>query len=96
MMAAEQFVPVKGDGRVLDFEMADAPVTNGEYAIFVRATGHAAPQHWGNGGPPQGFENDPVIYVGGVTRTSSCEYRLWLARNMGAGYASYFEWEEGH
>jgi hypothetical protein len=32
----------------------------------------------------------------GVTRTSSREYRLWLARNMGAGYASYFEWEDGH
>ena len=28
-----------------------------------------------------------------VTRTASREYRLWLARNMGAGYASYFEWE---
>ena len=29
----------------------------------------------------------------GVTRTASREYRLWLARNMGGGYASYFEWE---
>lgn len=28
-----------------------------------------------------------------VTRTSSRQYRLWLARNMGASYASYFEWE---
>ena len=28
-----------------------------------------------------------------VTRTASREYRLWLARNMGAGYGSYFEWE---
>jgi rhamnogalacturonan endolyase len=28
-----------------------------------------------------------------VTRTASREYRLWLARNMGGGYASYFEWE---
>lgn len=33
---------------------------------------------------------------GEVTRTASREYRLWLARNIGAGYASYFEWEEGH
>lgn len=29
-----------------------------------------------------------------VTRTASREYRLWLARNMGGGYASYFEWEQ--
>ena len=26
-----------------------------------------------------------------VTRTADREYRLWLARNMGGGYASYFE-----
>jgi hypothetical protein len=31
-----------------------------------------------------------------LTRTSSREYRLWMARNIGAGYASYFEWEPGH
>jgi rhamnogalacturonan endolyase len=28
-----------------------------------------------------------------LTRTADREYSLWLARNMGAGYASYFEWE---
>jgi rhamnogalacturonan endolyase len=31
-----------------------------------------------------------------VTRTASREYRLWLARNQGAGYGSYFEWEPGY
>ena len=29
-----------------------------------------------------------------ITRTVNREYRLWLARNMGGGYASYFEWEK--
>jgi rhamnogalacturonan endolyase len=29
-----------------------------------------------------------------ITRTANREYRLWLARNMGAGYNSYFEWEK--
>lgn len=28
-----------------------------------------------------------------ITRTADRQYRLWMARNMGAGYASYFEWE---
>lgn len=28
-----------------------------------------------------------------VTRTADREYALWLARNMGGGYASYFEWQ---
>jgi|YNPMSStandDraft_1061717.scaffolds.fasta_scaffold05495_6 rhamnogalacturonan endolyase len=27
------------------------------------------------------------------TRTASREYRLWLARNIGGGYASYYEWQ---
>jgi rhamnogalacturonan endolyase len=29
-----------------------------------------------------------------VTRTASREYRQWMARNMGGGYPSYFEWEK--
>jgi hypothetical protein len=28
-----------------------------------------------------------------VTHTASREYRQWMARNMGGGYPSYFEWE---
>ncbi|MGB9606188.1 MAG: hypothetical protein ACPL88_09980, partial [Bryobacteraceae bacterium] len=28
-----------------------------------------------------------------ITRTASREYRLWMGRNMGGGYGSYFEWE---
>jgi hypothetical protein len=47
-------------------------------------------------------EDAPAIYVFSnlqpinqreITRTASRQYRLWLARNMGGGYASYFEWE---
>ena len=29
-----------------------------------------------------------------IARTESREYRLWLARNLGGGYGSYFEWQE--
>jgi rhamnogalacturonan endolyase len=76
--AAENFVPVRGDGRVLDFEMADAPVTNAEYALFVRATRHAAPQHWEQGSPPRGFENHPVIYV---NRYDVEKYLAWRSAN---------------
>jgi rhamnogalacturonan endolyase len=28
-----------------------------------------------------------------ITRTANREYRLWLARNIGGGYAAYFEWQ---
>jgi len=39
------------------------------------------------------FSNVEPVAKREVTRTASREYRLWLARNMGGGYASYFEWE---
>jgi hypothetical protein len=39
------------------------------------------------------FTNIEPITKREVTRTASREYRLWMARNMGGGYASYFEWE---
>ncbi len=63
LWSAENFVQIAGDGRVLDFEMADAPVTNADYARFVQATAHPAPSHWVGGQPPRGFENHPVIFV---------------------------------
>ncbi len=39
------------------------------------------------------FSNTEMNPKRDITRTASREYRLWLARNWGGGYASYFEWE---
>jgi len=39
------------------------------------------------------FSNIQPISRREITRTASRQYRLWMARNMGGGYASYFEWE---
>jgi rhamnogalacturonan endolyase len=39
------------------------------------------------------YTNTEPIQRREVTRTASHEYRLWLARNAGGGYPSYFEWE---
>ncbi len=92
-MAAETFVPVRGDGNVLDFEMADSPVTNAEYALFIRAAGHPAPQHWLQSAPPQGFENHPVIYV---NRYDVEKYLAWRSaaekRVYRLPYPSEFEY----
>ena len=47
-------------------------------------------------------EGNPAVFVftntapatqRAITRTASREYRQWVARNRGGGYASYFEWE---
>jgi hypothetical protein len=39
------------------------------------------------------YTNTEPIERRDLTRTASREYRLWLARNFGGGYPSYFEWE---
>ena len=41
------------------------------------------------------FTNTEPIVKREVARTSGREYRLWMARNMGGGYPSYFEWQPG-
>lgn len=83
MLASEKFIPVRGDGNVLDFEIADAPVTNALYAEFIAATGHPAPPHWENGRPPRGFENHPVIYV---NRYDVEKYLAWRTAREGRIY----------
>jgi hypothetical protein len=61
----------------------------GDYRDEVVCLGKTA------GGAPALFvySNLEAVARREVTRTASREYRLWLARNMGGGYASYFEWE---
>lgn len=68
--AQEKFILIQGGEvpdrpgvRVESFEMADTPLTNAQYAEFIRATGHQAPEHFIGGAPPRGFENHPVIFV---------------------------------
>ena len=79
--SAGDFVSIKGGNlgksRVDDFEMADHTVTNAEYALFVKATGHAAPLHWVNGKIPAGMENWPVVFV---NRFDAESYATWLTR----------------
>ena len=43
------------------FEMTDAPVTNLEYAVFVRATGRTPPQYFTGKTPPAALTNHPVV-----------------------------------
>jgi rhamnogalacturonan endolyase len=41
------------------------------------------------------YTNPEPVNRRDVTRTASREYRLWVARNLGAGYGTHFEWEPG-
>jgi eukaryotic-like serine/threonine-protein kinase len=48
---------------VAAFKMDRRPVTNAQYAQFVRSTSHAAPTGWVNGTPPEGQAEWPVTEV---------------------------------
>jgi hypothetical protein len=42
------------------------------------------------------YTNTTLIKKRDVTRLADHEYRTWLARNLTAGYDSYFEWQPSH
>jgi formylglycine-generating enzyme required for sulfatase activity len=69
-------------------ELAATPVTNEQYAAFLRTTGRAAPIHWGDGTIPEGLERHPVTHV---DWHSASEFCAWV----GGRLPTEAEWEKG-
>jgi formylglycine-generating enzyme required for sulfatase activity len=69
------------------FELTATPVTNEQYAAFVRATDRPAPIHWFGGGVPAGLERHPVTYVDWHDATAFCAW-------AGARLPTEAEWEK--
>lgn len=56
------------------------PVTNRDYAAFVKATGHGRPRYWSESGAiPPGKEEHPVV---GVTYADAIAYAQWQNRRL--------------
>ena len=53
---------------VAEFRLAQTPVTNADYALFVQATGHPVPSHWCTGRLPAHLARHPVTHVDGKRR----------------------------
>ena len=85
------FLPVLGAAE--NVSVAYTPVTNAEYAKFIKSSGHSAPSDWNGGKMPKGRENYPVVNVSYEDAAAYCE---WLtAKDSAAKYRlpTEKEWE---
>ena len=76
---------------VAGFSLAQSPVTNAAYAVFVNATDHRRPLDWSRGVPPESLLNAPVVWVSAVDAEQYC---CWLRTETGLGFRlpSEAEW----
>jgi formylglycine-generating enzyme required for sulfatase activity len=61
------------------FAIAQIPVTNGLYALFVAATGARAPITWGGPQPPRSLADHPVVDVSWEEANAFC---AWLSTEI--------------
>lgn len=65
-----EYIPVMGAGETIYVKRT--PVTNAEYAEFLRATGYPAPANWLDGTYPEGEEAFPVNFVSYADAQAYC------------------------
>ena len=76
-----------------EYQIARVPVTNAQYAIFVKAASYQAPSGWEEGRPPKGKESHPVVNVSWFDAMAYC---AWLGKVTGKNISlpSEAEWEK--
>jgi len=79
---------------IFGYYLARNPVTNAQYATFVKATGHQLPEHWSEGKIPEDKDDHPVVYVSWYDALAYCQ---WLSNVTGKNYClpTEAEWEKG-
>ena len=76
-----------------EFQISRVPITNAQYALFVKEKDYKAPRHWEEGKPPEDLESHPVVYVSWY---DALEYCQWLGEklNLPITLPSEAEWEK--
>lgn len=86
-----EYIPVMGAGESIYVKRT--PVTNAEYAEFLKATGYPAPSNWADGVYPAGEDSYPVNFVSYEDAQAYCG---WLTEQDGVNtyrLPSESEWE---
>lgn len=86
-----EYIPVMGAGESIYVKRT--PVTNKEYAVFLKTTGTQAPSNWTNGKYPKGEDNYPVNFVSFADAEAYC---VWLTKQDGVNtyrLPNESEWE---
>jgi formylglycine-generating enzyme required for sulfatase activity len=75
------------------FYFGKHPVTNQQYATFVKATGHHIPEQWPGGTIPPRMELHPITHVSRQNAFAFCD---WLSRETGFSFRlpTEAEWEK--
>lgn len=78
---------------VAEFWIGKYPVTNAQYAAFVKATGYRTPSHWTEGKIPPNMEEHPVVCVSWRGAEAFCQ---WLSEATDKPFRlpSEAEWEK--
>jgi formylglycine-generating enzyme required for sulfatase activity len=74
-----------------EFFLDRTEVTNRQYAEFVKATNHQAPQNWQGNTPPQDILDLPVVYVSWQDANDYCQWRT--LKNKPCRLPKEKEWE---
>jgi formylglycine-generating enzyme required for sulfatase activity len=76
-----------------EYQMAVTPVTNAQFAIYIKDANAKAPVYWQGDQPPGGIEDHPVV---NVTWHEALAYCRWLSEKIGKEVIlpSEAEWEK--
>ena len=85
------YLPVIGAAH--NVSIAYAPVTNEEYASFIKESGHRAPKVWKKGTFPAGKEKHPVVHVTLADALAYCKYLTAKSKDSIYRLPTEDEWE---